>query len=198
MPLGDGGLADVANAAGVLAGLPPARLLSSSSLRARQTAAYLESRCGLSARSEDDLREIYLGEWQGLIHAEARARWPEVYAAWVAGQDVRRGGGETMAEVGARVARCLRAAVVELEPDEALVAVTHGLAARSAVGTLLEIPVGQWWRLGALGNARWATLVYDERGWRLGEYNAGVTEPVDAHPRGPAEAEPETQPAGGI
>lgn len=166
-------------AAQVLAGLPPARLLTSSSGRARGTAAYLSRETGLEAEPADDLREFYLGGWQGLSREEAASQFPDEYAAWVRGEDVRRGGGETYAEVAARVGGCLVAALADLPPGAALVAVTHGGSARAGIGSLLGLPVSAWWRLASLGNARWTVLAETERGLRLAEHNAGVTEPVD-------------------
>jgi probable phosphoglycerate mutase len=178
-PLDPGGLADVERAAAVLAGLPPVAVVSSSAGRAVVTASYLERLTGLVASREPDLQEVYLGKWQGLSADEARSRFPDEYAAWVRGDDVRRGGGETYAQVGARAGGVLLRAVSELPPGGALVAVAHGGTIRASVGQLLSLPVAVWWRLAPLGNARWSVLVEGPRGWRLAEHNAGVTEPAD-------------------
>lgn len=189
-PLDPGGLADVERAASVLAGLPPAALLTSSAGRAVATAAYLEKLTGLAAAVEPDLQELYLGEWQGLSLAEARARFPDEHAAWVRGEDLRRGGGETYAEVGARAAPVLQRALSSLPPGGALVAVSHGGTIRASLGRLLSLPVDVWWRLAPLGNARWSVLVEGARGWRLAEHNAGVTEPADRSRISAPEVEP--------
>jgi glucosyl-3-phosphoglycerate phosphatase len=178
-PLDPTGLADVAVAAHVLAQLPPTVLLTSSSERATRTAAYLEKEAGVVARSLPELREIRLGAWEGLTGDEARSRFPEEYAAWTRGVDARRGGGETYAEVADRACGVLLSALGEVGRGEVVVVVTHGGTSRAVCGRLLELPSDVWWRLAPLGNARWTVLMEEGRGFRLAEYNAGVTEPAD-------------------
>ncbi len=120
------------------------------------------------------LREIHLGEWQGLTRAEARARFPEEYARWQSRRgraarrrrDVRRGW---------RAGRRVRARVAGPSSARArcCVAVTHGGTARATIGTLLGMAPDTWWRLAPLSNCRWSLLADMGRGWRLEEHNAG-------------------------
>ena len=97
----------------VLSSLTPA-LLISSDLPCARDRDRRSADCRSSTWSpEERLREIHLGQWQGLSRREARERFPEEYADWQTGQDVRRGGGETYSEVGRRAAQarstpCLR------------------------------------------------------------------------------------------
>jgi broad specificity phosphatase PhoE len=171
-PLDDVGVEQAAAAAAVLAGLAPAAIVASDLERAAVTADALASRAGLAVKSDPRLREIGLGTWEGLLREEVEERYPDEFSAWIRGEDIRRGGGETYAEVGARGA----AAVLEaLDAADALViAVTHGGTARSTIGVLLELDPDAWWRLGPLGNCRWSVLVEADHGWRLVEHNAGV------------------------
>src|SRR5580693_3655695 len=76
----------------------PVALCTSDLDRARETAEILGAALGLAPTLDPDLREVYLGAWQGLTHDEIAARFPDEHAAWRAGRDVRRGGGETYAE----------------------------------------------------------------------------------------------------
>ena len=92
---------------------------------------------------------------------------------WQAGEDARRGDGETYAEVGARSAECVTEWLERLGNGALLVAVTHGGTARATIGTLLDMPPDTWWRLAPLGNCRWSMLSDIGRGWRLEEHNAG-------------------------
>ncbi len=173
-PLDATGRAQTQVAAAVLSTLRLAALVSSDQQRALDTAATLGVRIGLPPRPDPRLREIGLGCWQGLTREQARERFPAEYAAWAGGADVRRGGGETYAEVGVRAVAAVRAALAAVPAGSTLVCVTHGGTARAAIGTLLELAPASWWRLAPLGNARWSVLVETGRGWRLEEHNAGT------------------------
>jgi probable phosphoglycerate mutase len=159
-------------AAIALSELSPNRIVTSDLERALTTAGALSNRVGVDVRTDPRLREIGLGAWEGLLREEVEQRFPGEFASWMRGDDVRRGGGETYAEVGARGS----AAVLDAldTTDGLVIAVTHGGTARSTIGVLLELPPGSWWRLGPLGNCRWSSLVEGEHGWRLVEHNAGV------------------------
>ena len=154
--------------------------MSSSAGRAIASADYLEQATQLTAARDDRLREIYLGKWQGLTREEAAERFPDEHDAWMRGEDVRRGGGETYREVGARAGAALGEALQPVPGGGLLVAVTHGGTTRAVIGTMLSLPPEHWWRLAPLGNARWSLLVEGGRGWRLAEHNAGVTEAFTA------------------
>jgi probable phosphoglycerate mutase len=172
-PLDEVGIEQAARSARVLAGMQPARLVSSDLQRARRTGEALAALTGLTVDEYAGLREIELGTWQGLTRPEVAERFGEEYAAWQAGEDVRRGHGETYVEVGERCTAVLRDAVSAVGPGGVVVAVVHGGTARSAIGMLLDFDPADWWRLGPLGNCRWSVLVEAGRGWRLEEHNAG-------------------------
>ena len=151
-------------------------MVTSSAGRAVASCGYLERAGELVAKADDRLREIHLGTWQGLTREEAAARFPDEYDAWVRGDDVRRGDGETYAEVGVRAGAALDDALALVPDGGLLIAVTHGGTARAVIGSALGLQPSDWWRFAPLGNARWSVLLETERGYRLAEHNAGVTE----------------------
>ena len=171
-PLDTLGQQQAVRAAMTLAELKPALIVSSDLQRAATTAGALSNRIGVPVTTDARLREIGLGAWEGLHRDEVEQRFPGEFASWIAGEDVRRGGGETYAEVGARGSACVLEALAAT--DGVVVAVTHGGTARSTIGVLLDLEPTSWWRLGPLGNCRWSVLVEGEPGWRLVEHNAGV------------------------
>ncbi|HVF18639.1 MAG TPA: histidine phosphatase family protein [Mycobacteriales bacterium] len=177
--LDDVGRRQAAEAAVRLAELSPVRLVSSDSARARDTAAALAALTGLEVVVDARLREVDLGRWSGLTRDEVSERFPEQFADWQAGRDISRGGGETFAQVGERVAAVVREHLAA-EPDPAgpLVFMTHGGTTLSALVALLELPPEIRRRLGPVGNARWSRLTPAPggAGWRLAEHNAGVDE----------------------
>jgi probable phosphoglycerate mutase len=167
------GKAQATAAALAVAPMQPDVVVSSDLSRARDTAIAVADECGVDLAIDPRLREIHLGEWQGLTRAEAKARYSEEYARWQTGEDARRGGGETYAEVGARCVECIDEWLDRLGPGSLLLAVTHGSAARATIGTLLGMDPDSWWRLAPLSNCRWSLLADIGRGWRLEEHNAG-------------------------
>jgi probable phosphoglycerate mutase len=172
-PLNGTGREQAEAAAVAVAPMRPSALVSSDLSRARDTAAAVSRETGLPVTIDPRLREINLGNWEGLTRAEARSQFPEEYAAWQAGEDARRGTGETYAEAGARAIACVVEWLDRLGPGSTLVAVTHGGTARAAIGTMLGMEPDAWWRLAPLSNCRWSVLADIGRGWRLEEHNAG-------------------------
>lgn len=186
VPLDDLGRRQAAALADVFAADPPSVVASSDLARARETAEVLAG--GRPVRLDLRLRELDLGTWQGLTTEEARLAHPEEHAAWRAGQDLARGGGETYADGGRRAAECVRELLVEVPPGGMLVAVTHGGTARGAAGVMLGLDPSSWWLLAPLGNTCWSTLVEGDRGWRLERHGVGpgplLGPPTGAHDLG--------------
>jgi probable phosphoglycerate mutase len=158
----------------VMAALAPSALLTSDLSRATDTAAPVGALTGLTPRPDDRLRELDLGTWQGLTQAECEAAFPDEFAAWRAGQDVARGGGESYRQAGQRGAEAVREALATLEAGQTLLAVTHGGTARGIMSVLLEQDPAHWWRYAPLGNCHWSLLVEHPLGWRMELHNSSV------------------------
>ncbi|HTF10453.1 MAG TPA: histidine phosphatase family protein, partial [Asanoa sp.] len=89
--------------------------LASDLPRARDTAAAYARRVGgVPVREDARLREIEVGDWTGRTFADVAAAHPEQLAEFERGVDVRRGGGETFAELRARVWAALTEAAAEV------------------------------------------------------------------------------------
>jgi probable phosphoglycerate mutase len=84
-----------------------AAVVCSPAARTRRTAAVIAAACNLPVEVEPELREVDFGAWEGRTGAEVAERWPAELAAWRAGEPVRPPGGETVEEVGGRVAAVL-------------------------------------------------------------------------------------------
>jgi broad specificity phosphatase PhoE len=171
-PLDAVGHAQGRAAAVALAALKPVAIVSSDLQRASATAAYLASETGLDVTYDARLREIDVGEWGGLTRPEIEVRFADQWQAFLRGEDVRRGGGETLVELGARATAAATEHLARVV-GAPLVLVTHGGAARALVLSLLGLPVTETGTFAALGNARWAALARGDRGWRLTAYNVG-------------------------
>jgi len=111
------------------------RIVASDLARARQTAGFVADALGLTLTTDRRLREVDVGAWGGLTADEVEKKFPEEHAAWRAGVDIARGGGETYEAAGKR----LRGVIEELAraaPGETTIVVSHG-AALQALGRLL-------------------------------------------------------------
>lgn len=194
IPLDAVGRAQATAVAPLVRAMRPVAVLSSDLRRARDTALAL----ALPVRWEPRLREIYLGDWQGLTLEESRERFPQEWAAWRGGQDVPRGGGETYAQLADRALTAVAEAVErDLDGGGLLVCVTHGGTARAIVAGLLGLAAGQSWRVAGLGNCRWSLLEQAPAGWRLREHGVGAAgvEAAGVRPAGAPEDTPINAPA---
>jgi glucosyl-3-phosphoglycerate phosphatase len=167
-------------AARLLAALGPELIVSSDLRRAADTAAELGRIMAKPVEVDARLRETYAGDWQGLTGAEIAARYPGEYSAWQSGDpELRVGGGESRADVAARMADAITDAAARLPEGGLAVLVTHGGAARLGVARLVGLPLERFTNLGGLSNGSWSLLAESSHGWVLVEHNAGtLPEPV--------------------
>lgn len=144
------------------------RIVTSDLVRCVETVEPLAGRIGVVPETTPSLREIDNGAWTGLEPAEIEARWPEMWKAYVEGDDVARPDGERWSDVAARVVPVAE----RLLSDDGTVAVcTHGgptlILALWAAGIA---PRGNIFRgrLGSLDNASLTTI---QSGPRLVAFN---------------------------
>ncbi|NUQ76500.1 MAG: histidine phosphatase family protein [Polyangiaceae bacterium] len=154
-------------------------LYSSDLARARETAEILGLALGLPVTLEPGLREVDLGAWQGLDDDEVAVRFPDEWEAWKNGVDIKRGGGESYAEVKVRVAGALER-LIEKHRGEAVGVVSHGAAIKVYVAHILGLPLGRLRFFMAATNTALNLIEIDERGARLVIWNdaAHLRDPI--------------------
>ncbi|HEV2062246.1 MAG TPA: histidine phosphatase family protein [Solirubrobacteraceae bacterium] len=87
---------------------PIVALYTSPLVRARETAAIVGERIGLTPRPDDRLKEVDVGDWQDRLKDDVAREDPEAWAAFhAAGEDFRFPGGESLAEQQERVIAAL-------------------------------------------------------------------------------------------
>lgn len=182
----------------------PWTILSSDLQRARDTALALATEVGLDVQTDTRLRETHLGTWQGMTHSEVDERWPEARQHWRGNPRWSPPDGESRIDVALRT----RAVVDELVhhspqwSEHPAVIVAHGGAIAALTAALLELPVEQYPVFNGLGNTCWVQLSAHPRPqdsdgpgrdlevapgtdtargvlWRLDQWNAGITPPVE-------------------
>lgn len=133
--------------AAALAGQGLGALYASPLARARDTAAACGQALGLPITTVEDLREIGLGDWEGLTVDTVVERYGDHYWRWlVAPGACPPPGGEPLPALQARVLGAL-AAIGARHPGGRVAAVTHGGAIASALCRWLELGLDAVWRL---------------------------------------------------
>jgi broad specificity phosphatase PhoE len=116
-------------------------VLVSPSLRTRETA----EACGLAvAGSDAALAECDFGRWAGLTLREVAEREPDAVTAWLNDPDAAPYGGESLAQVLARVRAWLAA---QASLNGTAVVITHAGVVKAAVVAALEAPPAAFWRI---------------------------------------------------
>ncbi len=128
LPLNQAGREEARRQAAILAQRPLAAIYCSDLLRARQTAEMLARASGAPLILDSRLREVALGEWEGQLFSDNRARNPaEIHTRQLHPLHSRPPGGETLWEGWQRV----KSAVDEIaarHPAQEVAIVAHGLS----------------------------------------------------------------------
>jgi len=123
-PLNDTGRAQARALADELAGERIDAIYTSDLARARETAELIAERAGVPFVLEPQLREVDVGEWQGLTRTEIEERFPDGMRSWhERGHGWERG--ETYEQLAERVLEALER-IVSRHPGERVVLVGHG------------------------------------------------------------------------
>lgn len=117
-----------------------AAIVSSPLRRCLETAEAIAQATGSDVAVDDRLVEIDYGEWEGIALADIP---PETSERWRADGSFRPPGGETLDEVGARVAEWCE----ELDGGRDVIAVTHVSPVKAAVAWAIGGPATIAWRL---------------------------------------------------
>jgi len=115
--------------------------------RARQTAAACGATLGLEPTALDALREVGLGDWEGLSVETVVERYGDHYWRWLmTPADHPPPGGEPMAAFADRV-RAAVDALAARHPAGRVLAVTHGGAIAALLCGCLRLGLNAVWRL---------------------------------------------------
>ena len=108
----------------------PKAIISSPLIRALRTAELIAQACDVPLTTDERLREISHGQWEGLLAAQVAAQWPEMMARWRERPErVRFQGGESLADVRRRLNSFL--AAIKGRPSPLLIC-THDVIVRLA------------------------------------------------------------------
>jgi probable phosphoglycerate mutase len=169
-PLTDLGREQARIVAGRLRAYPIRSIYSSDLLRAFETAQIVGQRLIAPIIAVPALRESDIGAWTGLTWQEISERFPDEVAAMAAGQEVRRGGGESYGELQARLAAAAEGIAAQ-HPGQTVLLVSHGAALRSLVAHALDASLAQMHRIAIGGNTALSVVQMRHGHLRLVSYN---------------------------
>jgi broad specificity phosphatase PhoE len=139
-PLSDEGRRQAERVGLRIAGRRFAGFYSSDLKRAFETAQAIEAATGLQAEPMAGLREIFLGEWEGLRTDDLAQRFPEAWASWTDEPDWDLvPGGEGAALFETRVAAALDE-ILSRHAQGDVVVVTHGGVIQIALHRVIGRP----------------------------------------------------------
>jgi 2,3-bisphosphoglycerate-dependent phosphoglycerate mutase len=132
-------------------------LYSSDLQRAAQTAEVIGASLGLAYQTDPRLREINLGQWEGMLVSDVRQQFPD---AWKERQrdplNARPPGGETLPEVAARLEQAFTD-IAHAYPAGKVLVVSHGLALKTMVCLAHRLPLGNAYNQ-PWDNATWQVI----------------------------------------
>ena len=138
-------------------------IVSSDLQRAEETSRIVGHACDVVHSVDADLREVDVGHWTGKSHERIAELYPEEWAAWSAGLDLRRGGGETYGELAIRIEKAV-ARIVAMDARDPILVVSHGGSIKSYVAKLLGVSTDGMRALAGVGNCGLTIVEHDSRG----------------------------------
>lgn len=171
IPLNDRGFEQARRTGERLRRLGAVALYSSDLARAWQTAEAIGAAAGLTPQPIRELREIDVGQWEGLTPEELYRRFPDHMAEFERdpARTVRLGG-ESYAQLQARALVALTQIAERHQPGEAIIAVSHGGTIRALLCHVIGLDLAYFGRMW-LDNGSLTELRHGRHGWRLTRLN---------------------------
>ncbi len=157
-------------------------IYSSDLARAYQTAWEVGAAVRVPVQLYPPLREIDLGVWSGLRYDEIRERFPIEARLLEEGQDIPRGGGETLSGLRKRVVEALEGIIAHRD-EETIALVTHGGCIRMLLAHAEGFPGDGFKRFPHIGNTSVSVMRCGREMWEILSINdmrhlEGVADPA--------------------
>ncbi|WP_129671709.1 histidine phosphatase family protein [Candidatus Chloroploca sp. Khr17] len=171
VPLNERGREQARRAADRVARYGATALYSSDLARAWESAELIGAVIGQTPVAMPQLREIDVGQWEGLTPEELYRRFPDHMAEYRRdpARTVRLGG-ESYAQLQARALQALMQIQEQHKPDDVVVAVSHGGTIRALLCHVIGLDLANFGRMW-LDNGSLTELRMGRNGWRLLRFN---------------------------
>lgn len=151
-------------------------------------------RLGLAVRVEPDLREMGLGEWEGLTVEDIAARYGDLYQRWLTDPlGARAPGAEPLEAFQRRVVACIDGARAAAGTGE-LAVVAHGGVIKAYLSAIMGLPISQLFRI-RVDNAAISEVAWDAPSPRVALLNDTCHLDGDGHARIAGVGEDRMEPA---
>ncbi len=129
--------------------------------RAAETAEILAAGLGVPLSLDRRLREVCVGEWEGLLGDEVRARYPAEYQRWITLREGRPGGasGEEYGECQGRMVEAVDE-IAGRHASRVIAVVSHGFAIKTFLAHCLGLPPAGMARFAGGENTAISTVQY--------------------------------------
>jgi probable phosphoglycerate mutase len=141
-------------------------IYSSDLARAFQTAWEIGASVKVPVQLLPNLREIDLGTWSGLSYAEIKVTHPTEMALLELGQDIPRGGAETMSAMQKRVVEAVDA-IASHHEGATLGLITHGGCIRMLLAHAENFHGDGFKRFPHIGNTSLSIMRVSADGWEI-------------------------------
>ena len=147
-------------------------IYSSPLVRTVQVAEEIAKVTPMLVSQEPGLKELSLGDLEGVTGEEMRNDWPALFAAWrTEPEKMSMPNGESLGELRDRTWQVILDIEQKHSSDDSIVVISHNFAIRSIVNELLGMPLAYFHRM-SLNLASVCTFDSDDRGRRLTGYNS--------------------------
>ena len=146
------------------------KVYASDLLRAYHTAVPTAEKLGMEIQKEPRFREIYAGDWEGLHFDMIREKFQDTYGIWLNNiGEAHPDNGESVAELGERIMKCLKELALENQDKNILIA-THATPIRVVRCMLSGLPFSEMKNIPWAANASLTTLSNNKGELKLEEY----------------------------
>jgi broad specificity phosphatase PhoE len=166
------GLAQARDTARAAISWKPTAIYSSPLCRTMRVAEEISRLVGLPVTPDPRLKELDLGDLEGITGQEMRTGWPEVYETWRnEPESVMMPGGESLVQLQERTWQAFQSLEDAHNQGDAIIMVSHNFAIRALCGKLLGLPLSHYHRMYlSLGSV--SIMEKSGVGWRLLTYNS--------------------------
>ena len=145
VPLNDTGRLQAGFARNGLAGTELAAIYTSPLQRAVETAEIIRGERDIPVHLTEGLREMGVGEWEGLLVSEIDEKYPGLYDVWRSHPtQIRLKGAERFEDTRTRAWQTFRQ-IARNHPGQTVLIVSHMMCISSILLTAAEIPLDEVW-----------------------------------------------------